>query len=119
MMSSRKLLLTTPSSSSLRSIAAKTNQPQDPVPADGPEPSPFFEPLVRSFVLGLGAGAICEAGHVAFKVRKENARGRRPRFFPFLFCGHGTPTPRRHRGPSLSLFAPHACLGRSAPASSI
>ncbi|KAK9824593.1 hypothetical protein WJX72_011558 [[Myrmecia] bisecta] len=31
------------------------------------DPSPFFEPLLRSFLLGLGAGAIFESLHVAMK----------------------------------------------------
>jgi len=33
------------------------------------DPSPFFEPLLRSFLLGLGAGALFEALHVCMKVR--------------------------------------------------
>ena len=32
------------------------------------DPTPFFEPLLRSFVLGLGTGAIFEASHVSWKV---------------------------------------------------
>ena len=32
------------------------------------DPTPFFEPLLRSFVLGLGTGAIFEATHVSWKV---------------------------------------------------
>lgn len=30
---------------------------------------PFLDPFVRSFLLGLAAGGICEAAHVLFKVR--------------------------------------------------
>ncbi|GLC44619.1 hypothetical protein PLESTB_001326400 [Pleodorina starrii] len=30
--------------------------------------SPFFEPLLRGLVLGIGAGILCELAHVAFKV---------------------------------------------------
>lgn len=33
------------------------------------DPSPFFEPLLRSFLLGLGAAGIFESAHVASKVR--------------------------------------------------
>ena len=33
------------------------------------DPSPFFEPLLRSFLLGLGAGALFESLHVCLKVR--------------------------------------------------
>lgn len=33
------------------------------------DPSPFFEPLVRSFMLGVGAGIICEVLHVAFQFK--------------------------------------------------
>lgn len=32
------------------------------------DPTPFFEPLLRSFVLGLGTGALFEATHVSWKV---------------------------------------------------
>ena len=32
------------------------------------DPSPFFEPLLRSFLLGLGAAGIFESAHVASKV---------------------------------------------------
>ncbi|KAK9837299.1 hypothetical protein WJX81_004912 [Elliptochloris bilobata] len=32
------------------------------------DPSPFFEPLLRSFLLGLGAGAIFESLHVCMKL---------------------------------------------------
>ncbi|GIL69464.1 hypothetical protein Vretimale_13577 [Volvox reticuliferus] len=32
------------------------------------EDSPFFEPLLRGLVLGIGAGILCEMVHVAFKV---------------------------------------------------
>ncbi|GIL48718.1 hypothetical protein Vafri_5168 [Volvox africanus] len=32
------------------------------------EVSPFFEPLLRGLVLGIGAGVLCEMAHVAFKV---------------------------------------------------
>lgn len=32
------------------------------------DPTPFFEPLLRSFVLGLGTGALFEASHVSWKV---------------------------------------------------
>ncbi|GLI62695.1 hypothetical protein VaNZ11_005371 [Volvox africanus] len=32
------------------------------------EVSPFFEPLLRGLVLGMGAGVLCEMAHVAFKV---------------------------------------------------
>ena len=35
------------------------------------DPSPFFEPLLRSFLLGLGAGAIFESLHVCMKVRRR------------------------------------------------
>ncbi|KAL0037931.1 hypothetical protein WJX79_006055 [Trebouxia sp. C0005] len=31
------------------------------------DPTPFFEPLLRSFVLGLGTGALFEASHVSWK----------------------------------------------------
>ena len=31
------------------------------------DPTPFFEPLLRSFILGLGAGALFETLHVATK----------------------------------------------------
>ncbi|KAF8056873.1 ddmC [Scenedesmus sp. PABB004] len=31
------------------------------------EESVFLDPLVRSFLLGIGAGVLCEGGHVAFK----------------------------------------------------
>ena len=37
------------------------------------DPSPFFEPLLRSFLLGLGAGAIFESLHVCTKVRRRAA----------------------------------------------
>ena len=37
------------------------------------DPSPFFEPLLRSFLLGLGAGAIFESLHVCMKVRPRVA----------------------------------------------
>ena len=37
------------------------------------DPSPFFEPLLRSFLLGLGAGAIFESLHVCMKVRRRSA----------------------------------------------
>lgn len=33
------------------------------------DPTPFYEPLLRSFVLGLGVGVIFESGHVALRVR--------------------------------------------------
>lgn len=33
------------------------------------DPSPFFEPFLRTFVLGAGAGVICEAVHSLDKVR--------------------------------------------------
>lgn len=33
------------------------------------DPTPFFEPLLRSFVLGLGTGALFEFTHVSWKVR--------------------------------------------------
>jgi hypothetical protein len=33
------------------------------------EASPFLDPLVRSLILGVGAGMLCETGHVVFKVR--------------------------------------------------
>ncbi len=33
------------------------------------DPTPFFEPLLRSFLLGLSAGALFESAHVALKVR--------------------------------------------------
>ena len=32
--------------------------------------SPFLEPLVRSFLLGMGAACVLETGHIASKVRK-------------------------------------------------
>jgi hypothetical protein len=32
------------------------------------EASPFLDPLVRSLILGVGAGMLCETGHVLFKV---------------------------------------------------
>lgn len=35
------------------------------------DPSPFFEPLLRSFLLGLGAGALFESLHVCMKVRVD------------------------------------------------
>ncbi|WIA22778.1 hypothetical protein OEZ86_009732 [Tetradesmus obliquus] len=31
------------------------------------EASPFLDPLVRSLILGVGAGMLCETGHVLFK----------------------------------------------------
>jgi hypothetical protein len=34
------------------------------------ETSPFLDPLVRSLILGVGAGIACEAGHVFFKVKQ-------------------------------------------------
>ncbi|EFJ51327.1 hypothetical protein VOLCADRAFT_88044 [Volvox carteri f. nagariensis] len=42
-------------------------QPQSADPSSS-ELSPFFEPLLRGLVLGIGAGVICEMAHVAFKV---------------------------------------------------
>lgn len=36
------------------------------------EPSPFFEPLIRSFVLGLSSGALCELVHVSSKASACN-----------------------------------------------
>jgi len=44
-------------------LADKTN-----VQAQEDDPTPFFEPLLRSFVLGLGTGALFEASHVSWKV---------------------------------------------------
>lgn len=38
------------------------------VQAQEDDPTPFFEPLLRSFVLGLGTGALFEASHVSWKV---------------------------------------------------
>ncbi len=32
------------------------------------DPTPFFEPLLRSLVLGVGTGVIFESGHVALQV---------------------------------------------------
>jgi len=32
------------------------------------EDSPFLDPLVRSLILGVGAGIVCEAAHVFFQV---------------------------------------------------
>ena len=32
------------------------------------DPTPFFEPLLRSFILGLGAGVLFESGTVALRV---------------------------------------------------
>jgi hypothetical protein len=37
------------------------------LPRISADPSPFFEPLLRSFLLGVSAGAIWETGHVALK----------------------------------------------------
>lgn len=37
------------------------------------EASPFLDPLVRSLILGVGAGVLCETGHVLFKVRAVSA----------------------------------------------
>ena len=37
--------------------------------APASDPTPFFEPLLRSFVLGLGTGALFEFTHVSWKVR--------------------------------------------------
>ena len=39
-----------------------------PLQAQESDPTPFFEPLLRSFVLGLGSGALFEATHVSWKV---------------------------------------------------
>ncbi len=45
------------------------------MPVEDAEPSPFFEPLLRSFLLGVGAGVICESAHVLFKVGGAPAAG--------------------------------------------
>jgi len=55
---------------SLASPPSSHTQTKQDALADA-EPSPFFEPLVRSFVLGLGFGALCESAHVAFKVSER------------------------------------------------
>ena len=39
------------------------------------DPTPFFEPLLRSFVLGLGTGALFEASHVSWKVSSLDRAG--------------------------------------------
>lgn len=33
------------------------------------DPSLYFEPLLRTFILGFSSGIACEVLHVAFKVR--------------------------------------------------
>ncbi|GFR49992.1 hypothetical protein Agub_g12138 [Astrephomene gubernaculifera] len=38
-----------------------------PPPTESAAESPFFEPLLRGLVLGVGAGVLCEMAHVAFK----------------------------------------------------
>lgn len=50
------------------------------------DPSPFFEPLLRSFLLGLGAGAIFESLHVCMKVRRRTAAA--PPAHAPLLCNH-------------------------------
>lgn len=39
--------------------------------AEKEDPSPYFEPLVRSLLLGLSCGVIFESLHVALKVQTE------------------------------------------------
>jgi len=51
---------------SLSWIAQLANKAK--VQAQEDDPTPFFEPLLRSFVLGLGTGALFEASHVSWKV---------------------------------------------------
>lgn len=43
--------------------AAKAGQGNQARVRQDEDPSPFFEPLLRTFVLGAGAGAVCEAVH--------------------------------------------------------
>jgi hypothetical protein len=56
-----------PSTSSAASVVAAA--------APRPEASPFLDPLVRSLILGVGAGMLCETGHVLFKVSSDTECG--------------------------------------------
>ena len=51
--------------------------------------SPFFEPFVRSFILGVGAGAMLEGGHVALQVLAGSFPGV-SQYSPLLVADHVT-----------------------------
>lgn len=51
--------------------------------------APFLEPFVRSFILGVGAGAILEGGHVAMQVLAGSFPGV-SNFSPLLVADHVT-----------------------------
>ncbi|GMH42660.1 hypothetical protein BSKO_10579 [Bryopsis sp. KO-2023] len=50
-----------------RCRVAPKNDDIDKTPSEDPDPTPFFDPLLRTFVLGLGTGSLVEVGHVLYK----------------------------------------------------
>jgi len=51
--------------------------------------APFMEPFVRSFILGAGAGALLEGGHIALQVLAGRFPGLGD-YSPLLFADHVT-----------------------------
>jgi len=51
--------------------------------------APYFDPLIRSFILGIGTGALLEATHVAFQVLAGNFPGV-SHFSPMIVADHVT-----------------------------
>eukprot|EP00775_Hariotina_reticulata_P003369 gene3369-3644_t len=52
------------------------------VPVGKQDTSPFLDPLVRSLILGVGAGIVCEAGHVFFKAPPTRKQLPKPKRLP-------------------------------------